>query len=73
MKKLKLGDMVTAIFLGESFKSEVIKVIDKDTYRLKTIDGTILPSVKWKDKYELDKNGKLKSPWFIKKLNKDDE
>ena len=68
-EKLKLGDIVIAKFLGFSFKSKVIEVIDEDTYKLKTTQVTILPSVKWKNKYELDKNGKLKSPWYIEKLN----
>jgi len=72
MKKLKLGDMVIARFLGESFESEVIEVIDKDTYNLKTKEGTFLSSVKWKDKCEVNKKGKLLSPWHIEKLNKDE-
>ena len=68
MKKLKLGDMVVARFLGESFECEVIKVVDKDTYSLKTGRGTTLPSVKWKAKCERNKKGKILSPWHIEKL-----
>ena len=56
MKKLKLGNIVTARFLGESFECEVIEVIDKDTYNLKTKEGTFLSSVQWKDKCERNKN-----------------
>jgi hypothetical protein len=41
MKKLKLGNIVTARFLGESFECEVIEVIDKDTYNLKTKKCTL--------------------------------
>ena len=70
MKKLKLGDKVIVRFLGLPYNSVVIKVVDKDTYKFKLPDGTILPSVKWKDKYELDKKGKLKSAWYIEKLIK---
>ena len=74
MKKLKLGSNVIARFLGESFVCEVIEVIDKDTYNLKTKEGTFLSSVQWKDKCERNKKGKILSPWHIEKLNqnKDD-
>ena len=72
MKKLKLGDNVIARFLGEIFKCEVIKVVDKDTYHLLTKQGTTLPSVQWKDKCEVNKKGKILSPWHIEKLNNDE-
>ena len=67
MKKLKLGDIVIARFLGDRFQFEVIEVIDKDTYNLKTKDGTFLSSVRYKHKCEVDKKGKLLSPWYIEK------
>ena len=70
VKKLKLGNIVSAVFLGEKYKCEVIKVIDKDTYRLKTNQGTILPHVTWKDKCEHDKKGKLLSVWYIENIIK---
>ena len=69
MKKLKLGDNVIARFLGDRFQCEVIKVVDKDTYHLLTKQGTTLPSVKWKDKCERNKKGKILSPWHIEKVN----
>ena len=69
MKKLKLGKIVIARFLGESFECEVIEVIDKDTYHLKTKEGTFFSSVTWKDKCEVNKKGKILSPWYIEKLN----
>jgi hypothetical protein len=72
MKKLKLGSNVIARFLGESFECEVIEVIDKDTYNLKTKQGTFLSSVQWKDKCEVNKKGKILSPWHIEKLNNDE-
>ena len=72
MKKLKLGNIVTARFLGESFECEVIKVIDNDTYDLKTKQGTFFSSVTWKDKCEVNKKGKILSPWHIEKLNNDE-
>tara|TARA_R110001583_G_scaffold25807_9_gene93409 strand:- start:365 stop:688 length:324 start_codon:yes stop_codon:yes gene_type:complete len=58
-KKLKVGDIVKAYFLSSPCKCEVIRVIDKNSYNLKQIDGTILPGVKWKK--DMDK----KSPWYI--------
>tara|TARA_R110001592_G_scaffold219428_2_gene473572 strand:- start:1351 stop:1674 length:324 start_codon:yes stop_codon:yes gene_type:complete len=58
-KKLKIGDIVKAYFLGSSCRCEVIQVIDKNSYKLKQVDGTILPGVKWKK--DMDK----KSPWYI--------
>tara|TARA_R110000824_G_C15090258_1_gene665277 strand:- start:488 stop:691 length:204 start_codon:yes stop_codon:yes gene_type:complete len=65
MKKLKLGDNVIARFLGERFECKVIEVIDKNTYKLKTKQGTILPSIKYKHKCEVNKKGKIISPWYI--------
>ena len=70
MKKLKIGDQVIARFLGESRKCKVIKVIDKDTYKLQTDQGTIYPKAKWKKKCQVDKKGKIISPWYIDKLIK---
>ncbi len=59
-KKLQIGDIVKAYFLGTSDTYDVIKVIDKQTYKLRCVkSGTILPSVKWKK--DMDK----KSVWYI--------
>ena len=59
-KKLKLGDIVRAYFVGSPSQYQVIEVIDKLTYKLKEVfSGTILPKVKWKK--DMDK----KSPWYI--------
>lgn len=70
MKKLKIGDRVIARFLGEPQVCEVIEVIDKETYKLQTRRGTILPSTKWKKKCQVDKKGKITSPWYIEKFIK---
>ena len=70
MKKLKIGDKVIARFLGEPHKCEVIEIVDKETYRLKSYRGTILPSAKWKKKCQVDKKGKIISPWYIEKFIK---
>ena len=58
-KKLILGDIVQAYFLGSPEVCEVIKVIDKNSYKLRMKSGTILPGVNWKK--DMDK----KSPWYI--------
>ena len=59
-KKLKIGDIVRAYFVGASDVYRVIEVTDKNAWKLKCIkSGTILPSVKW----EQDKD--KKSPWYI--------
>tara|TARA_R110002050_G_scaffold201552_2_gene336726 strand:- start:773 stop:1096 length:324 start_codon:yes stop_codon:yes gene_type:complete len=58
-KKLILGDIVQAFFLGSPEVCEVVKVIDKNSYKLCMKSGTILPGVKWKK--DMDK----KSPWYI--------
>jgi len=65
MKKLKLGDKVIAKFLGSPHNCTVIEIIDKETYKLKTVHGTILPSCKWEKKSTKDKKGKIISPWYI--------
>ena len=64
MKKLKLGDKVTAVFLGTSYACEVIEVSDKHRYKLQKTDGTILPNVTWHKLLE------KKSPWYITKFIK---
>ena len=64
MKKLKLGDMVVAVFLGTSYECKVIEIIDKHKYKLQKLDGTILPNVTWKSLLE------KKSPWYIIKFIK---
>jgi len=58
-KKLKLGDIVQAYFLGTPETCEVIEIVDKNSYKLRMKSGTILPGVKWKK--DMDK----KSPWYI--------
>ena len=59
-KKLKIGDIVRAYFVGASDVYRVIEVTDKNAWKLKCVkSGTILPSVKW----ERDKD--KKSPWYI--------
>ena len=59
-KKLKIGDIVRAYFVGASDVYRVIEVTDKNAWKLKCVkSGTILPSVKW----EQDKD--KKSPWYI--------
>jgi hypothetical protein len=62
MKKLKVGNIVSAVFLGEVYKCEVIEITAKDMYKLRTSSGTILPSVQWK------KLMKKNSPWYIESL-----
>ncbi|MBC8305344.1 MAG: hypothetical protein H8E55_57475 [Pelagibacterales bacterium] len=62
MKKLKVGNIVSAIFLGVVYKCEVIEVTEKDMYKLRTTSGMILPSVQWK------KLMKKNSPWYIEAL-----
>ena len=59
-KKLKIGDIVSAYFVGASDVYRVIEVTDKNAWKLECVkSGTILPSVKW----EQDKD--KKSPWYI--------
>ena len=59
-RKLKIGDLVRAYFLGTDDVYQVIEVTDKNTYKIKCVkSGTILPSVKWKK--DMDK----KSVWYI--------
>ena len=59
-RKLKIGDLVRAYFLGTDDIYQVIEVTDKNTWKLKCVkSGTILPSVKWKQ--DMDK----KSVWYI--------
>ena len=59
-KKLKIGDLVRAYFLGTDDIYRVIEVTDKNAWKIKCVkSGTILPSVKWKK--DMDK----KSPWYI--------
>ena len=62
-KKLKIGDIVRASFVGAKDIYRVIEVTDKNEWKLKCVkSGTILPSVKWK--VDMDK----KSPWYIDEL-----
>ena len=62
-RKLKIGDLVRAYFLGTDDIYQVIMIIDKNTYKIKCVkSGTILPSVKWKK--DMDK----KSVWYIDDL-----
>ena len=62
-RKLKIGDLVRAYFLGTDDIYQVIEITDKNTYKIKCVkSGTILPSVKWKK--DMDK----KSVWYIDEL-----
>ena len=58
-KKLKIGDIVQAYFLGGAEKCTVIEVVDKYSYKLRCKTGLVLPNVSWK--VDMDK----KSPWYI--------
>ena len=63
MKKLKIGDIVSAKFLGTTYKCVVIEVTDKNIYKLRMkYSDTILPSAQWK------KHSKKGAPWFIESL-----
>ncbi len=65
MKKLKVGDIVVAVFLGTPGECEVIEVTDKQLYKLRMKSGTILPGVTW---YKLlDAKQKKNKPWHIVK------
>ena len=62
-KKLKVGDLVRAYFLGTPDRCEVIEVTDKDLYKLRMTSGTILPGVTW---YSLlNAKEKKNKPWYI--------
>lgn len=67
MKHLKLGDVVSAVFLGTPGKCEVIEVTDKKNklYKLRMKCGTILPGVTWFK--NLDTKQKKNKPWYIVK------
>jgi len=58
-KKLKIGDIVEAYFLGSPARCSVIEVVARNLYKLRTRTGTVLPNVTWK--VDMDK----KSPWYI--------
>ena len=59
-KKLKVGDIVRASFLGTMNAYRVIEVTDKKSYKLECVtSGTRLPGVTWKADME------KKSVWFI--------
>ena len=67
MKRLKLGDIVEAVFLGTPEVCEVIEIIDKQKklYKLRMKSGTILPGVTW---YKLlDAKQKKNKLWYILK------
>ena len=65
--KLEVGQKVVASFLGALHNCVVTEIVDKDTYKVSTRQGTILPSCKWKDKTPTARKGKITSPWFIVK------
>tara|TARA_R110002020_G_scaffold76093_5_gene193159 strand:- start:426 stop:734 length:309 start_codon:yes stop_codon:yes gene_type:complete len=65
MKKLKVGDIVVAVFLGTPGECEVIEVIDKHLYKLRMESGTILPGVTWLK--NLDAKQRKNKPWHIVK------
>ncbi len=60
-KKLKIGDLVEAVFLGEASECEVIEITNNQLYKLRMKSGTILPGVTWKKLLTKDK------PWHIVK------
>jgi|TARA_R110000851_G_scaffold317944_1_gene481620 hypothetical protein len=62
MKKLKVGDVVNAVFLSEPNECEVIEVINKHVYKLMMKEGTILPNATWKKLLEKP------MPWHIVSL-----
>lgn len=65
-KKLKIGDKVLAFFLGSPIDCEVIMIVEKDKYKLKSVgDGTIFPNAMWKTSCPKDKKGNITSPWYI--------
>jgi hypothetical protein len=70
MKKLKVGDIVLAKFLGAPYYCKVTEVVSRDVYKLQTFTGNILPNVSWKKKSAVDKRGKVISPWYIEELYK---
>ncbi len=67
MKHLKIGDIVSAVFLGTADRCEVIEITDKKNklYKLKMTSGTILPGVTWLK--NLDAKQKKNKPWYITK------
>ena len=65
LRQLKIGDRVNAFFLGSPLECEVIEIVEKDLYKLKSKSGTILPNVKWKKKCAVNKKGEITSPWYI--------
>jgi len=67
MKHLKLGNIVSAVFLGTPEECEVIEVTDKKNklYKLRMKSGTILPGVTWFKL--LDIKQKQNKPWYIVK------
>ena len=62
-KKLIVGDIVSAHFLGSPERCEVIEVTDKNLYKLRMSSGTILPGVTWYSLLNV-KERKTK-PWYI--------
>jgi hypothetical protein len=69
MKKLKIGNIVRAVFLGTPEPCEVIEVMDKHLYKLRMKSGTILPGVTWYKK--LSAKEKKSKPWYIEALIND--
>jgi hypothetical protein len=62
MKKLEVGNIVNAVFLGVTHRCEVVEVTEKHKYKLRMKSGTLLPSVPWKKHMHKD------SPWHILSL-----
>ena len=71
LRQLKIGDRVNAFFLGSPIECEVIEVVQKDLYKLRSIrnegakSGTIFPNVKWKKAAAVNKKGEITAPWYI--------
>lgn len=58
-RKLVVGDIVRAKFLGSTEICTVTEVENRNTYKLCTANGIKLPGAKWKADAE------KKAPWYI--------
>tara|TARA_Y100001972_G_scaffold85985_1_gene105173 strand:- start:339 stop:584 length:246 start_codon:yes stop_codon:yes gene_type:complete len=65
--KLAVGDKVVAKFLGGPVNGVISEIVDRHTYKVRTKDGTVLPSCQWEDKSPKNKKGVIISPWYIVK------
>jgi len=58
-RKLVIGDIVRANFLGGSELCTVVEVESRNVYKLKTSNNILIPGAKWK------KDADKKAPWYI--------